>query len=123
MTLQNQSFDKRLVELKSKITEIEREIKAVELEKDHYIKNLSNRKQALLANSVVLDDAALEVYDGTYFLVFKDKDFEYVARLTKDQAAYLADDLDSELGKAHVDSLFQHQMVNNMFNGMFSGGK
>ena len=119
MESKNKDFDKRLLELNKKIIEIQKEINQVEQEKEkHFTKNVY-RKEFLLKNSIPLTEARIEKYDQTYFIVVKDDKFEYVVRLTKDQAAHLADELDHELSKELVDALIQKEVVGNIFNPLF----
>lgn len=118
MKLENQSFDKKLAELKMLIATTQSEIMAVEKEKEAYIKNLGKRKQELLENSVVLSEAHVEVHDGMIFLVFKDKDFEYVARLTEEQAGHFADELDDELNKI-TENKFDFKLSDSLMNDIF----
>lgn len=119
MKSDNQNLDKRLSELRSELTKIEKEIKNIEEEKQKQILNTRQRKEFLLQNSLPLMQVTVEKYDQTYFIVVKDDKFEYVVRLTKDQAAYLADDLDHELSKDLIDNLIQKEVVGNMFNPLF----
>jgi hypothetical protein len=119
MNSKNQNFDNRLAELKNELSKIQKEIKQVEEEKDKHLANNAYRKEFLLQNSIPLTEARIEKYDQTYFIVVKDDKFEYVVRLTKDQAAYLADELDHELNKELIDALIQREVVGNMFNPLF----
>jgi hypothetical protein len=119
MKPENQNLDNRLTQLKSELSKLQQEINEIENKKAQFDQYKHKRKEALLANSVKLESASLEVYDNMYFLIFKDDTFEYVARLTSEQAAYLADDLDHELGKAHIDQIFKKEMLNNMLNPIF----
>ena len=113
MPSNSEDFDKKISELKSQVSFLQKQIEETEKAKKDYTSN-ALRADFLLRNSVVLNDARLEVYDGNYFIVGQDDAFTYAMRLTKNQAEYLADDLDAQLGKAHIDSLFQKNIVSNM---------
>jgi hypothetical protein len=119
MTLENNAFDKRLVELNAQLVEIQKAIETIEKAKHEYIYE-NKRKKFLIDNSIELKEVILEVHDGNYFIVAKDDTFEYVLRLTKDQAEYLADDLDEELSNELDTQLNQgSSMVQDMLNPIF----
>ena len=125
MKLENQSFDKKLAELRMQIATIQSEIQTVEKEKQTYINNLGKRKEELLANSVALDEIGVEVHDGIFFLVFKDDDFEYVARLTKDQAEHFADELDDQINDqinhfTDNELSLNNVLMNNFLNSLYA---
>jgi len=119
MKINNENFDAKLIELNAKIAELQREVKAVENQKQNYILNNNARKSFLLENSIDFKNVKLEKHDGVYFIIAEDDTFEYVLRLNKGQAEQLADDLDHQLGKDLVDGLVQKEIISNMFNPLF----
>ena len=114
-----EDFDKVLTELNLKLTEIQNQIAEVNKAKEKIAKASDARKDFLLRSSIPLHEATLEVYDNNFFIIGKDDSFTYAMRLTKEQAEYLADSFDEELGKAHVDSLFNKEITKNLFNPIF----
>jgi hypothetical protein len=125
MTMENQSFDKKLVELTATLIDTQSKIKEVESAKKKYIESIG-RKDFLLKNSISIDEVKLEKHDGVYFIVASDPKFEYVMRLDRKQAAVLADDLDHELRldlaaevKAKTDKQFQAALIHNLFDPLF----
>lgn len=125
MTLENKSFDAKLVELNAQLKSIQDQITKVEKSKQEAIKEMASNQRGffLTRNSIPLDEVSLEKYNGIYFIVAKDAEFEYVMRLTKEQAEVLADDLDHEFGKELVDNILQKEIINNMFNPLFKNIK
>lgn len=112
--MQNKDFDKVLQELNSKLSEIQKEITEVKKAKEDFAKAGNLRKDFLLKNSIPLADVSLEVYDDNFFVIGSDGSFTYAMRLTKEQAEYIADSFDAELGKAHVDKLLNREIAKNL---------
>lgn len=129
MNTENQSFDTQLGSLNAQISKLQAEIekiskakadaeKAAKVKAD-YNSNKDHRKDTLIRHSVELEDIKLEMIDGIYFIIGKDDSFEYVLRLTTDQAAVLADDLDDELSSELQSKIDNFDMVKDMFAPLF----
>lgn len=114
--MQNKDFDTVLKELNFKLSEIQNQILEVKQAKEDFLKAGSARKDFLLRNSIPLKETALEVYDQNFFVIGSDGSFTYAMRLTKEQAEYLANSLDAELGKAQIDNLLSKEITKNLIN-------
>lgn len=114
--MQNKDFDTVLKELNLKLSEIQNQITEVKKAKDDFLKAGNARKDFLLRNSIPLREVTLEVYDDNFFVIGSDGSFTYAMRLTKDQAEYIADSFDAELGKAQIDKLLSKEITKNLIN-------
>ncbi len=114
MNLENKTFDEKLIILNEQLKNLQSEILRVEKAKKDYVSN-NLRSDFLIRNSVDFKNVNLEVHDGIYFIVAEDDSFTYAMRLNQYQAEVLADDLDAKLGEKHVDSLFQKEIIKDMF--------
>jgi hypothetical protein len=117
--MEHEDLDKVLAELNLKLNEIQNQISEVRKAKESLSKAKTARADFLSKNSIPLSEATLEVHGGNYFIVGKDETFTYVMNLTKSQAEYLADSLDSELGKAQIEQLLASEIVRSSFESIF----
>lgn len=120
MTLKNQEFDKILVELNAKISEIQKQIEQVNKAKTEYIKSFDTRRATLEKTAVEFKKASVERHGGSYYIIGEDDTSMYVIKLAQYPTEVLADDLDHQLGVNHIEGKEQQLLQDHILNNMFT---